>query len=215
MSGLLFLVAAPSGAGKTSLVKALAAADPRIEVSTSYTTRKRRPGEVDGRDYHFVDAATFTAMRDAGAFLEHARKFGHAYATARATVDAALGRGRDVVLEIDWQGAAQVRQGCAAAVSIFILPPSKAALRARLTARGQDRPDIIAARMRQATDEIAHYAEFDHLIVNDDFEQALKDLAQVVAAARHGSAAPSFDPSPLLRELLGCADSRPTPRGEA
>ena len=208
MSGQVFLVAAPSGAGKTSLVRALAAADDRIEVSISYTTRRRRRGEVDGRHYHFVDAGRFAAMRDAGAFLEHAQKFGHAYATGRGAVEGALGRGRDAVLEIDWQGATQVRQTFADAVGIFILPPSKAALAARLAARGQDRADIIAARMRAATDEIAHHAEFDHLIVNDDFDRALTQLTQVVAAARSGRPAPSPRPHALLDELLGCGPAR-------
>ena len=207
MSAKLFLVAAPSGAGKTSLVKALAETDDRIEVSISYTTRPRRPGEADGRHYHFVDEATFAAMRDADAFLEHARKFGHGYATARAQVEDALRRGRDVVLEIDWQGAAQVRTAFADAIGIFILPPSKAALRARLMARGQDDAEIIADRMRQAREEIAHYAEFDHLIVNDDFDQALREFTQVVAAARHGRATTSRPPPPVLKELLGCADA--------
>ena len=207
MSAKLFLVAAPSGAGKTSLVKALAETDDRIEVSISYTTRPRRPGEADGRHYHFVDKATFAAMRDAGAFLEHARKFGHGYATARAQVEDALRRGRDVVLEIDWQGAAQVRTAFADAIGIFILPPSKAALRARLMARGQDDAEIIADRMRQAQEEIAHYAEFDHLIVNDDFDQALREFSHVVAAARHGRATTSRPPPAVLEELLGCDEA--------
>ena len=207
MSAKLFLVAAPSGAGKTSLVKALAETDDRIEVSISYTTRPRRPGEADGRHYHFVDEATFAAMRDADAFLEHARKFGHGYATARAQVEDALRRGRDVVLEIDWQGAAQVRTAFADAIGIFILPPSKAALRARLMARGQDDAEIIADRMRQAREEIAHYAEFDHLIVNDDFDQALREFTQVVAAARHGRIATSRPPPAVLEELLGCGEA--------
>ena len=207
MSAKLFLVAAPSGAGKTSLVKALAETDDRIEVSISYTTRPRRPGEADGRHYHFVDEATFATMRDAGAFLEHARKFGHGYATARAQVEDALRRGRDVVLEIDWQGAAQVRTAFADAIGIFILPPSKATLQARLMARGQDDAEIIADRMRQAREEIAHYAEFDHLIVNDDFDQALREFAQVVAAARHGRTAISRPPPPVLKELLGCSEA--------
>ena len=207
MSAKLFLVAAPSGAGKTSLVKALAEIDHRIEVSISYTTRPRRPGEVDGRHYHFVDAPTFAAMRDAGAFLEHARKFGHGYATARAQVDDALRHGRDVVLEIDWQGAAQVRATFPDAIGVFILPPSKAALKARLMARGQDDAEIIAARMRQAREEIAHYAEFDHLIVNDDFDQALSEFTQVVAAVRRDHPAPSRPPPAVLEELLRCGDA--------
>lgn len=207
MSAKLFLVAAPSGAGKTSLVKALAAADHRIEVSISYTTRPRRPGELDGEHYHFVDEPTFAAMRDAGAFLEHARKFGHAYATARATVEDALSRGRDVVLEIDWQGAAQVRTAFTDAIGIFILPPSKAALKTRLMARGQDGTEIIAARMRQAREEIAHFEEFNHLIVNDDFDQALRELAQVVAAVRGGRADKSSPPPDVLKELLGCGEA--------
>lgn len=198
----LLLVCAPSGAGKTSLVRALVAQDERLCVAVSHTTRRRRPAEVDGKDYHFVSPATFAAMSAAGAFLEHARKFGHAYGTSRASVEQAQGRGRDVILEIDWQGAAQVRARMPEATGVFILPPSKAALRARLNARAQDEPEVIAARMRQAADEIAHCEGFDYLIVNDDFKVALGRLAQVVAAARSGTRASLPDARPLLRRLL-------------
>ena len=202
MSGQLLLVCAPSGAGKTSLVKALAERDERLRVSISYTTRARRPAEVDGRDYHFVDAAAFRAMRDAGAFLEHACKFGHAYGTSRAVVAQAQREGCDVILEIDWQGAAQVREQAPDAVGVFILPPSKTALSARLAARGQDGAQVIAARMRQAADEIAHCTEFDYLIVNDDFNVALDELTQVVSATRAGRRASLRDANRLLRQML-------------
>lgn len=200
--GRLLLVCAPSGAGKTSLVRALAARDERVRVCVSHTTRERRPAEVDGKDYHFVSAATFAAMRAAGAFLEHARKFGHAYGTSRAAVEQARREGCDVVLEIDWQGAAQVRESAPEATAVFILPPSKAALRARLNARAQDEPEVIAERMRQAEDEIARCEGFDYLIVNEKFSVALGQLAQVLQAARSGTPASLPDARPLLRRLL-------------
>ena len=202
MSGLLVVVSAPSGAGKTSLVAALVRRDPLLEVSISHTTRPKRPAEVDGRDYHFVDRARFDAMVSAGDFLEHATNFGHAYGTSRSRVLQTLERGRDVVLEIDWQGAAQVRARLERCVGVFVLPPSRAALRTRLEARGQDGADVIERRMRQAVDDMSHCAEFDYAIVNDDFEEALAALAHIIDAERLGRRAEVPDVGPLLTNLL-------------
>lgn len=202
MSGLLIVVSAPSGAGKTSLVNALLARDRRLEASVSYTTRPMRPAEVDGRDYYFVDVTEFESMRTAGAFLESATNFGYAYGTARAKVTEALDRGRDVVLEIDWQGAAQVRARFDRKVDVFILPPSRATLRARLEARGQDGPDVIERRLRQAAADMTHCPEFDYAIVNDDFDDALAALAGIVEAERRGQRAEVPDLAGLLGELL-------------
>jgi guanylate kinase len=182
--GILFIVSAPSGAGKTSLVKALLANDRGLGLAISYTTRSPRPGEQNGVHYHFVDASTFGAMVDAGDFLEHAEVFGNRYGTAEATVRAELVRGRDLVLEIDWQGARQVRARFPAAVSVFVLPPSLAALEERLRGRGQDAPEVIAGRMARARSELSHYGEYDYLVVNDRFEDALSDLGCVVRAER-------------------------------
>jgi guanylate kinase len=182
--GILFIVSAPSGAGKTSLVKSLLANDRGLGLAISYTTRRPRPGEQNGVHYHFVDASTFGAMVDAGDFLEHAEVFGNRYGTAEATVRAELVRGRDLVLEIDWQGARQVRARFPAAVSVFVLPPSLAALEERLRGRGQDGPEVIAGRMARARSELSHYGEYDYLVVNDRFEDALFDLGGVVRAER-------------------------------
>jgi guanylate kinase len=182
--GILFIVSAPSGAGKTSLVKSLLANDRGLGLAVSYTTRRPRPGEQNGVHYHFVDASTFGAMVDAGDFLEHAEVFGNRYGTAEATVRAELVRGRDLVLEIDWQGARQVRTRFPAAVSVFVLPPSLAALEERLRGRGQDGPEVIAGRMARARSELSHYGEYDYLVVNDRFEDALFDLGCVVRAER-------------------------------
>jgi guanylate kinase len=184
MTGTLIIVSAPSGAGKTSLLKALVDADPAVGVSVSHTTRPMRPGERDGVDYHFVDEATFVRMIGEGAFLEHARVFDNYYGTSEADVRERLAQGQDVVLEIDWQGARQVRERIADTLSIFILPPDPRALHDRLCGRGQDSEEVIARRMRDAQNEMSHYAEFDYLIVNDDFEQALKELQAVVTATR-------------------------------
>lgn len=178
------MVSAPSGAGKTSLVRALLAAEPGMSASVSYTTRAPRPGEVDGRDYHFVDTGRFLAMAAAGEFLEHAQVFDHHYGTAGAALLAQLDAGRDVVLEIDWQGARQIRALAPQAVLIFILPPSLGVLRERLQARGQDQPAVIERRMRDALSEISHYGEYDYVIVNGDFSDALADMRAIVRA-RH------------------------------
>lgn len=182
--GTLFIVSAPSGAGKTSLVRALRENLEGFTVSVSHTTRAQRPGEVHGRDYFFVNHAEFEGMIESGGFLEHARVFDNYYGTARATVEKALSEGQDVLLEIDWQGARQIRSLMPDCISIFILPPSRRTLEERLKARGQDDPDTIARRMRDAISEMSHYSEYDYLIVNDDFDRALAELRSVVVASR-------------------------------
>lgn len=183
-NGLLFVVSAPSGAGKTSLVAALLEGDPTLALSVSYTTRPRRSGEIDGRHYHFVDHARFEAMVAERAFVEYARVFDHGYGTAEQTLRDTLERGQDLVLEIDWQGARQVRERFSEAVTIFIVPPSLSALKERLRGRGQDSSAVIDARMAKAKDELSHWREYGYLIVNDRFERALGDLQCVVAAER-------------------------------
>ncbi len=182
--GLLFIVSAPSGAGKTSLLKALLVRDASLNLSVSHTTRAARPGERDGVDYHFVSMDVFQRMRDADAFLEWAQVFDNAYGTAEANVRAQLDQGRDVILEIDWQGARQVRARLPEAIAIFIVPPSVEALRERLSGRGQDSVEVIERRMRDARADITHYDEYDYLIVNDVFDDALDELAAVTAAER-------------------------------
>lgn len=198
----LFVVSAPSGAGKTSLVKELLAADAGLAVSVSHTTRAMRPGEQDGVDYHFVDIPTFQGMVADGAFLEHARVFDNFYGTAQASVEATLARELDVVLEIDWQGARQVRQRIPEAVSIFILPPSRSALQERLRGRGQDSDEVIARRMRDARSETEHYNEYDYLVVNDDFSTALAQLQAVVTAERLRLRNQGLRQQALLKDLL-------------
>jgi guanylate kinase len=183
-SGTLFIVSAPSGAGKTSLVKGMLENIEGITMSISHTTRTMRSGEQDGVDYHFVDMATFQAMLAKGAFLEHAQVFDNYYGTSEAMVTERLAAGQDVILEIDWQGAQQVRVRFADAISIFILPPSKTALQERLTGRGQDDAVTIARRMRDAEADMSHYAEFDYLVINDRFKEALTNLSAIVAAQR-------------------------------
>ncbi|MBL8250155.1 MAG: guanylate kinase [Candidatus Competibacter sp.] len=183
-TGKLFIVAAPSGAGKTSLVKGLVDTVPGVAVSVSHTTRQPRPGEQNGAHYHFVTVADFESMRDRGLFLEHARVFGNHYGTSREAVSAQLETGLDVILEIDWQGARQARAFRPESTSIFILPPSVATLRQRLTGRGQDSPETIERRMAAALDELSHYAEFDYLIVNDRFPDALDALRAILLADR-------------------------------
>ncbi len=183
-AGTLFVVSAPSGAGKTSLVKALLSGDEHLAVSVSHTTRAMRPGEQDGVDYHFVDPGTFKIMVADGAFLEHAQVFDNYYGTAQASVEQTLAQGLDVVLEIDWQGARQVRERLPEAVSVFILPPSRQALEQRLRGRGQDSDEIIARRMRDARSESAHFHEYDFLVINDEFDAALAELQAIVTAQR-------------------------------
>ena len=182
--GILFIVSAPSGAGKTSLLKALVESTDRICVSVSHTTRAPRPGETDGQHYHFVDTATFERMVAAGEFVEHARVFDNHYGTSAAAVTSELVAGRDVVLEIDWQGARQVRERFPEAVSVFILPPSVDELRRRLSARGQDAEEVVERRMRDALSELSHFDEYDYLVVNDRFEAALEDLRAVMRTQR-------------------------------
>ncbi|MGA7965623.1 MAG: guanylate kinase [Gammaproteobacteria bacterium] len=195
--GQLFVVSAPSGAGKTSLLKALIARNPALTFSVSYTTRAPRFGEEGGRDYHFIDAARFEAMQAADAFLESARVFGNGYGTAAADVERERAGGRDVVLEIDWQGARQVRRRRPETVSIFILPPSRESLRARLTGRGTDSESIIDRRMAAAATEMAHWDEYDYVVVNDEFERALADLAAIV----DGKGAATERSRPELKDL--------------
>jgi guanylate kinase len=182
--GTLYIVSAPSGAGKTSLVAGLLESRDNLTVSVSHTTRLPRPGEEDGRHYHFTDAETFLAMIEDGAFLEHARVFDNYYGTSRAAVDRELERGLDVILEIDWQGARQVRRLMPGCQSIFIIPPSRDALEARLRGRGQDSGQVIERRLREAVKEMEHHREYDYLVVNDVFETALAELQSVFAANR-------------------------------
>ena len=180
--GTLFTVSAPSGAGKTSLVSALVKSNPEVCVSISHTTRPMRPGEIDGVNYHFVDHATFESMLEQGAFLEQAQVFSNRYGTSQQWVVDTLKQGIDVILEIDWQGAEQVRKLMPDTVSLFILPPSLACLRQRLTGRGQDAAAVIEARMNEAISEMSHYVEADYLIVNDDFTVALAQFQALVTS---------------------------------
>jgi len=182
--GNVFLVAAPSGAGKSSLVNALLAQDPQLTLSISCTTRAPRSGEIDGQHYRFVSVETFLALRDANALLEWAEVHGNYYGTPRDRVDEALSQGRDVVLEIDWQGAQQVRRVLPGTIGVFILPPSMAALKTRLEQRGQDDAQVITRRLRAAGEEMAHAPEFEYVIINQEFSVALAQLAQIVAATR-------------------------------
>jgi guanylate kinase len=182
--GTLYIVSAPSGAGKTSLVKALLQRIDGVEVSVSHTTRQPRPGERDGVDYHFIDKTAFESRVNAGEFLEHARVFDNYYGTSRASVVDRLDAGLDVILEIDWQGARQVRKAALQAVNVFVLPPSREALRERLTTRGQDSEAVIDRRMRDAVAEMSHYPEYDYLIFNNEFERAVAELESLFVAQR-------------------------------
>lgn len=184
MSGNIFIVAAPSGAGKSSLVNAVLAEDANVQLSVSYTTRPPRPGEIHGREYNFTDLANFQAMADRGEFLECAEVHGNRYGTSQKWIAEIQSSGRDIVLEIDWQGAQQVRRLFPETVSIFILPPSLPELERRLRSRGKDSEDAIQQRMHNARDEIRHAAEFDYVIINKDFDEAKRDLAAIIRAAR-------------------------------
>lgn len=178
--GRLFIFSAASGTGKTSLAKALVERMPDLAFSVSHTTRTPRPGEQHGVHYYFVSRKEFDEMVAAGRFLEHATVFGNSYGTSRGAIENLLRQGRNIILDIDWQGARAVKQQMPEAVSIFILPPTRAALQERLTARGQDSPEVVESRMRAAVSEMSHYKEFDHVVVNDDFDAALSDLKAII-----------------------------------
>ncbi|MDU9392674.1 guanylate kinase [Pseudomonas japonica] len=201
-SGTLFIISAPSGAGKTSLVKALTDDLNHIRVSVSHTTRAMRPGEHDGVNYHFVDRAEFDRMNAQGDFLEQAEVFGNCYGTSRRALQQTLDQGHDLILEIDWQGAQQVRTLMPGTRSIFILPPSQQALRQRLTNRGQDSDEIIEGRMREAVSEMEHYDEYEYVIINDDFATALEDLKAVFRANRLQRDGQQQRHGELLKQLL-------------
>ena len=184
MRGNVIVVSAPSGGGKTSLVRALLTAETGVELSISFTTRAPRPGEKDGREYHFARPEVFEAILERGEFLECAEVHGNKYGTSQKWIDETIATGKDVLLEIDWQGALQVRQAFPAATTVFILPPSMAELERRLRARGQDSEDVIRRRLENAAEEINHAVEFDYVIINNTFEEARRDLAAVLRAAR-------------------------------
>jgi guanylate kinase len=200
--GLLLVISAPSGAGKTSLVNALVERDPNILVSVSHTTRPKRASEDDGSDYHFVSRERFESMRSAGDFLESAEVFGHFYGTARSYVETHLQAGRDLLLEIDWQGARQIRVQFTEAVSLFILPPSSQALIDRLRKRGLDDDDVIARRTAKAVAEMSHYGEYDFLVVNDVFDRALSDIESIVRSERQRTPRQQRRLGTLLNDLL-------------
>ena len=200
--GQLLIVSAPSGAGKTSLIKALMEQDQRVEVSVSHTTRPQRPGEVEGVNYFFISTETFQEMREAGAFFESAEVFGHFYGTSLTQLEARLSDGADVILEIDWQGAQQVRQLLPDSAWLFILPPSLEALKSRLQARGQDADDTIEIRMRAARDEMSHWDEADYLIINDQFNSALEALQALVRSLRLRTGQQQSALQNLIEDLL-------------
>lgn len=202
MRGTLYIVAAPSGAGKSSIVNATLARDPQISLSISFTSRAMRPGEENGRHYHFVSAAEFERMIGDGDFFEHALVHGDWKGTARQSVEPQLAAGQDVLLEIDWQGARQVRQAMPGAVGIFILPPSRAELERRLRTRASDDAPAIARRLAGSRLEIAHAGEFDYIVVNDQFADALADLLAIVASRRLRSASQLVRHAALLDDLL-------------
>jgi guanylate kinase len=201
-TGTLYTVSAPSGAGKTSLVNAMLQRRPGLQVSVSHTTRAARPGEEDGVNYHFVSEQAFEAMLAAEEFLEHARVFGNFYGTSRRWVEQQLRLGIDVILEIDWQGAQQIKRLLPDTRSIFILPPSREALDQRLNARGQDDAAVIAARMADAVEEMSHFEESDYLVINRDFDQALEELEAIVICHRLGTARQRQAHAELLEDLL-------------
>tara|TARA_R110002073_G_scaffold89451_1_gene211869 strand:- start:27020 stop:27652 length:633 start_codon:yes stop_codon:yes gene_type:complete len=208
-AGTLFIVSAPSGAGKTSLVAALVEKVKGLRISVSHTTRERRPGEVDGENYHFIARELFLDKVTDSRFLEHAEVFGNLYGTSSDWVGEVLARGEDVVLEIDWQGAQQVRRLMPDAVSVFILPPSVEILSQRLRGRGSDDESVIARRLAGACDEMSHYPEFDFLVVNDDFQRALADLSAIVYAQRLTQSRQQKRLSAVLQSLLS-----PSPQSE-
>lgn len=201
-TGTLYIVSAPSGAGKTTLVKALIDQIDTLRVSISHTTRPMRPGEIDGVNYHFTSREQFLKQVGEGDFLEHAEVFGNLYGTSQSTVEQTLAQGHDLILEIDWQGAQQVRRALPQARSIFILPPSRAALQERLRNRDQDSEEVIASRMALATAEMSHYVEYDYIVINDDFQIALDELKAVIAGNRLTLARQQAAYKPLLAALL-------------
>ena len=202
MSGTLYIVAAPSGAGKSSLVNALLEREPGIVLSISHTTRPPRPGDVDGQHYHFVNRGVFERLVAEGAFIEHAEVFGNFYGTSRSAVEPTLAAGRDVLLEIDWQGAQQVRRTYPSCVSVFILPPSREELERRLRTRAADSAVTIARRLAESRDEIAHAGDFDYIVVNDQFGDALGDLRAIVTARRLRREAQCLRHAALIEDLL-------------
>lgn len=203
--GQLFVISAPSGAGKTSLVRELVASEPAVHFSISYTTRPQRPGEVHGRDYFFVEPAAFEALVARGEFLEHAEVFGNQYGTHRGQVEGQLAAGQHVVLEIDWQGARQVRVALPGCQSIFILPPSRAELARRLRGRGTDSEAVIARRLHEAETDISHWREFDYVVVNDSFDHALNQLRDVIQGRGAACRADRPDVAVLAKALLAGA----------
>jgi len=201
-SGQLYIFSAPSGAGKTSLVEALLKTTSGIGVSVSHTTREMRPGEQDGVHYHFTDVVHFEKMVEEGIFLEHAKVFDNYYGTSQKALEDRLSQGEDVILEIDWQGAQQVRKLMPYGVSVFILPPSRGELEKRLNARGQDSAEVIARRMQDATADMAHYVEFDYVIINDEFDEATQQLRAIVLAQRQRLNILSKSKHSVLKDLL-------------
>jgi len=200
--GELFVISAPSGAGKTSLVRALLTARPNLVVSVSHTTRKPRAQEVEGQDYYFVTPTRFHELVDQDAFLEHARVFDNLYGTGRAQIQDKLNAGKDVLLEIDWQGAQQVRRALPGCKTIFILPPTRTALEQRLRERRTDSADTIARRLADASADMSHYREFDFLVVNDQFEQACRELGEILDGGGAALRATRPELEPLIKSLL-------------
>jgi guanylate kinase len=212
--GRLFVIAAPSGAGKTSLVRALMRREPGLAFSVSYTTRPARTTETEGRDYHFVSEEQFLGMATRGMFIEHAEVFGKHYGTSRRQIEEALAGGRDLILEIDWQGARQVREALPETVDVFILPPSRRILEQRLRNRRTDSPEVIERRLRESVEEISHWAEFRYVVVNDDFDTALGELTAIVHG--HGQDFRSDRPgvASVAASLLGRAEPSGTGPGQ-
>jgi len=202
-TGTLYTVSAPSGAGKTSLVKALIERSEALRVSVSHTTRPIRPGEHDGVNYHFTDEDNFLGMLKRAEFLEHARVFGNLYGTSRIWVEQELAAGTDVILEIDWQGAQQVKRLLPDTIAIFIMPPSRETLEQRLNARGQDDAGVIAARMAEAVEEMSHYVDSDYLVINEDFDQALQELQAIISSLRLRTPRQRQVLGALLADLVG------------
>jgi len=205
--GRLFVISAPSGAGKTSLVKALLESEPRLRLSISHTTRTRRPTEIEGREYHFVSKPQFEQLVERHEFLEHARVFDNHYGTSRGFVESQLAQGHDVLLEIDWQGAQQVRRAMPDCVSIFVLPPTRSSLAERLARRATDTGEVIRRRLKDAAGDMSHYNEFDYVVVNDDFDRAVADLKRIIEGPAEDLRSSRPELEPLLAELLAPGSS--------